>query len=181
MYIYISTYVSSVRWKWEILCILGQCATITLWCHHHARPSAHLSMQLLASDCPPGIISLVMLTIAYIQAMALHRFNDHSVISLYRIMVMATSVVSEMKMGNIVPRAGLKCHISGIPGQCATIRPCRLPWWHHHTNANMSMQLWGQCTLPHTYQTHLIKLCRWYCLTPTISTMQIPCVIFHEM
>ena len=62
---------------------------------------------------PPGIVSLVMLTITYIQAMALHihtqgRFNNHTVHSLYRIMVMTTSVIGVMKMENTVPRAGIK-------------------------------------------------------------------------
>ena len=63
---------------------------------------------------PPGIISLLMLTITYIQATPLHvhhtqgRFNNHSAHSLYRIMVMATSVMDVMKMENIVPRVGLE-------------------------------------------------------------------------
>ena len=61
----------------------------------------------------PRIVSLVMLTITYIQAMALHihtqgRFNNQTTCSLYRIMVTATSVMGMRKMGNIVPRAGLK-------------------------------------------------------------------------
>ena len=43
--------------------------------------------------------------------MALHmhtqgRLNNHAARSLYRIMVMATSVVDMTKMGNMVPRAG---------------------------------------------------------------------------
>ena len=54
-----------------------------------------------------------MLTIAYIQAIALHihikgRFNNHTVHGLYRIMVMANSVMGVMKMGNIVPSLGLE-------------------------------------------------------------------------
>ena len=45
--------------------------------------------------------------------MALHihkqdRFNNPTAYSLYRIMVMATSVMGVMKMGNTVPRAGLE-------------------------------------------------------------------------
>ena len=45
--------------------------------------------------------------------MAIHthtqgRFNNHTVHSLYRIMVMATIVMGVMKMGNIVPRAEYK-------------------------------------------------------------------------
>ena len=51
-----------------------------------------------------------MLTIAHIQAMDLHihtqgRFNNGTAHSLYRIMVMATSVVGVMNMGNIASRA----------------------------------------------------------------------------
>ena len=54
------------------------------------------------------------------------RFNNHTAHGLYRIIVMATSVVGMMKMGNTFPRAGLE-PISGILGQCATITPHRLP------------------------------------------------------
>ena len=36
------------------------------------------------------------------------RFNNHTSPSLYMIMVMATSVVGVTKMGNTVPRVGLK-------------------------------------------------------------------------
>ena len=62
-----------------------------------------------------GIVSLLMLTITYIQTMLFHihtegGFNNHAVHSLYMILVMATSVVSVIKMGNLVPRAGLKPH-----------------------------------------------------------------------
>ena len=37
------------------------------------------------------------------------------------------TVVGMTKMGNSVPRAGIEPPISGIPSQCATITPCRLP------------------------------------------------------
>ena len=69
--------------------------------------------------------------------------------SLYRIMVMATSVVGEMNMGNIVPRAGIKLHISGIPGQCATIIPHRLPdvTTISHQPVYVALCLRGQCRL----------------------------------
>ena len=61
----------------------------------------------------PVIISLLILTHTYIQAMALKmhtpgRFNNYSVHILYRILLTATSVVSVMEIGHIVPRAGLK-------------------------------------------------------------------------
>ena len=51
--------------------------------------------------------------IANIQAMTLHihthgRFNNHTTPSLYRISVMATSVVGVMKMRNIEPRVGIE-------------------------------------------------------------------------
>ena len=47
------------------------------------------------------------------QAMTLHmdtqgRFNNQTTCSLHSIMVMATSVMRMMKMGNIVPRAGIE-------------------------------------------------------------------------
>ena len=77
-------------------------------------------MQLLASEIsgdyyshPPGIVSLLMLTSTYIQAMTLRihtqgRINNHTAHGLYRIMVTATSVEVVMKMGNIVPQVGIK-------------------------------------------------------------------------
>ena len=45
--------------------------------------------------------------------MALHihkqgRFNSNTALSLYRLLVMDTSIVGVMKMGNIVPRAGIE-------------------------------------------------------------------------
>ena len=75
-------------------------------------------MQLLASEVSedyytrlPGILNLLMLTITYIQAMILHihtqgRFTNHTVRSLDRIVVMATSVEGVMAMGNIVLQSG---------------------------------------------------------------------------
>ena len=55
---------------------------------------------------PPRIVSLLMLAITYIQAMALHvhtqgRFNNHTVV---QDPGHGTSVMGVMKMGNIVPR-----------------------------------------------------------------------------
>ena len=50
---------------------------------------------------------------AHMLTIALHthtqgRFNNRTALSLYRIIVMATSVVGVMKIGNTVPRAGLE-------------------------------------------------------------------------
>ena len=81
-----------------------------------------LSMQLPPCEvsvdyysCPPRIVSLLMLTIIYIQSIAfnIHRptqggFNSHTVHSLYRITIMTTSVEGVTKMGNIVPRAEIE-------------------------------------------------------------------------
>ena len=89
-------------------------------------------MQLLASEFSadyythcPGIVNILMLTIRYTLAMALRihtqgMFTNHTTHSLYRIVVMATSVVGVMKMGNIAPRMGLKStslafRASGLP------------------------------------------------------------------
>ena len=90
-------------------------------------------MWLFASEvstyyytCPPGIVSLLMLTIIYIQAMPLHitqgRFNIHAVRSSYRIMVTATSLMGVMKMGNIVPRVRIELTSLAFRA-CATITP----------------------------------------------------------
>ena len=60
----------------ELTSLAFRCATITP-CRLPDVTHAHLSMQLLASEvsadyytCPPEIISLLMLTIIYIQAIA---------------------------------------------------------------------------------------------------------------
>ena len=73
-------------------------------------------MRLLASEVnadyythPLGIVSLLMVTIPYIHYIHMQgRFNNHTVVSFYRIMVTATNVVVVMKMGNTTPRAGLE-------------------------------------------------------------------------
>ena len=69
------------------------------------------------------------------------RFNNHTVHSLYRIMVTETSVVGVMKIGNAIPRAGLE-HTSLTFQACVlTITPHRLPWCHHYPHTFLSMQL----------------------------------------
>ena len=83
-------------------------------------------MQLLASEVSPDhytrhprSVSLLILTITYTQEMALHIYiyihrvgsytsYTHTVYSLYRIMVTASSVMDVMEMENIVPRVGLE-------------------------------------------------------------------------
>ena len=89
--------------------IPGKCATITP-CRLPAvttipTPVCVAQCRLLHSR-PPGIVSLLILTITYIPALALQQ--PYSMRSLYRILVTATSVMGVMKMGNIVPRAGLE-------------------------------------------------------------------------
>ena len=77
-------------------------------------------MQLLASEFsadyytrPLGIVNLLMLTITYMQGMTLPihtqgRFSNHTVHSLYRILVISTNVVGVTKMANTMPRMGLE-------------------------------------------------------------------------
>ena len=75
----------------------------------------HLLASEVSADyytLPLGIVSLSMLAITYIQTMALHihtqgRFNNHTERSLYRMTLMATSVLGVTKIGNIVPRVGI--------------------------------------------------------------------------
>ena len=62
---------------------------------------------------PTGIVSMLMLTITYIQVVSLNihtqgRFTNQTAGSLYRIMVMATSVAGVTKMGNSVTRVGIE-------------------------------------------------------------------------
>ena len=87
----------------------------------HQYTHAYLSMQLLASEVsadyytrPPGVVSLLMLTVTYIQAMNYLTFTYTGYVqqpySVYLIQNPShdTSVVGVMKIGNIVPRAGIK-------------------------------------------------------------------------
>ena len=72
-------------------------------------------MQLLTSKVsadyytrPPGILSLVILTITYIQAIA--RVGETTIqhVACTGSMVTVASVVGVMKMGNTTPRVGLE-------------------------------------------------------------------------
>ena len=83
---------------------------------------------------PPGIVSLLMLTITHIQAVTSHththahtqgRFNNRTARSLYRIMVIETSVVGGVKMGNNVSRVGMKPTCLAFRARMLTPhRPC---------------------------------------------------------
>ena len=86
-------------------------------CHHYSH--SYLSMQLLVSEVrtdyytcpPPGIVSFVMLTITYIQAVDLHIHTQvQQPCSTYLVQDPGhgTSVMGEMKMRNSVPRTGIK-------------------------------------------------------------------------
>ena len=80
----------------------------------------------------PGIVSLLRLTITCIQAVTSHtyrqgRFDKHTMDNLYRIMVMETSVVGMMKMGNIVHRAGIKPTYLASWASVLITTPPRLP------------------------------------------------------
>ena len=54
-------------------------------------------------------------------------FNNHTVRSLYRILLLETSVMGVMKMGNIVLRAGIECTSLAFWANVLTITPHRLP------------------------------------------------------
>ena len=78
----------------------------------YAAPCLRGQCSLLHSP-PLQLETLLMVTITYTQAMALHIHtqggsNNHTVQSLYWIMVTPTSVMGVMKMGNIVPRVRLQ-------------------------------------------------------------------------
>ena len=95
-------------------------------------------MQLLASEVsadsythPPGNVSLLMLTISYIQAISSHmhtqgRFNSHTPHNLYRVMVMATSIMGVMKRRNIVPRERIEMTSLAFQASVLIITPWRL-------------------------------------------------------
>ena len=76
----------------------------------------------------PGIVSILMLTITYIQAIALiihtqGRFNNHTVCSLYRILVMEPVSWVWWKW-EILPRVGLEPSSLAF---WASMLPCKVP------------------------------------------------------
>ena len=81
---------------------------------------------------PPGLVSLLMLIITYIQAMTLHlhtqdRLNNYPSCGLHRIIVIATSGMGVMKMANIVPRVGIEPISLTFRANMPTVTPPRLP------------------------------------------------------
>ena len=64
-----------------------------------------------------------MLTIAYIHINTWGMFNNHTACSLYGTMVMATSVMGVMKMGNLVPRAEIECTSLAFRASVLSITP----------------------------------------------------------
>ena len=56
-------------------------------------------------------------------------------------MVTPTSVVGEMKMGNIVPKAGFEPTSLAFWASVLIITLLRLPWSHLYTHAYLSMQV----------------------------------------
>ena len=82
--------------------------------------------------CLTVIINLLMLTITYTQAMVSHkhtqgRFNEHTVHSLYRILVTAPVLWLWRKWGNIVPRARLRSTSLVFWASFLPLTPCRFP------------------------------------------------------
>ena len=76
---------------------------------------------------PPGIVSFNCIPAISLHIHTQGRFNNHTVNSLYRTVVMATSVVGLMKMGNIMPKAGIKTTSQEFRTSVLTITPRRLP------------------------------------------------------
>ena len=120
------------------------------WCHHYTR--AFLSMQLLAWKVSADYYIHPLWNCKsfnaynYIQIMALHKqtqgmFNNHTTHSLYMFIVMTTSVVGVMKMGNTLPRAGIEPTSQAFRASVLTIIPVRRPWCRHYTHAYLSMQI----------------------------------------
>ena len=94
-------------------------------------------MQLLVSEVsaeyytrPPGILSLLMLTITSRQSPYIYIYKVSSTTIQH---IYCTGSLSwhqshgMMKMENVVSRAGIKPPISDILGQCSIITPLRLP------------------------------------------------------
>ena len=69
------------------------------------------------------------------------RFNNHIVHSLFRIMVMVTSVMGVMKMGN-VPRVGIKSTSPAFWASVPTITPHRLPDVTPHPPIDTYLFMW---------------------------------------
>ena len=91
-----------------------------------------LPERLSADIHSPRIVRLFMLTITYIQAVMLHmytqgRFKNRTAYILYSILVMAVALWTLMKIGNIVPRAGIEPISLAFQTTVLTISPRRLP------------------------------------------------------
>ena len=87
------------------------------------------------------------------------RFNNHTVHSLHMIIVMATSVMVVMKMGNIVPRAGLEP--TSLAFQ-ANVLPLHHVGFPDVTTIPMSTSLCG--TLPQRSVQTTTYICIYMCI-----------------
>ena len=137
---------SWVWWNWKIkMSRMGLKPTsLAFWAsvlplHHlgslmsplYPRPPI---LQLLAYTRPPDIVSIWCLQLhTYRQwPFIIHtqgKFNNHTVCSLYRIMIKPTSVVGVMNVGNNLPRVGLEPTSLGFPASMLRL---------HHIGSLMS-------------------------------------------
>ena len=114
------------------------------WCPHYT--CVYLSMQLLAwavraayCNRPHAIVSL---TITYRQSPHIHAHRVIStVIQILHDTGHAIRAMGVMKMGNIIPRVGIKPRSPSFQASVLTITSHRLPWCHNCTHAYLSMQL----------------------------------------
>ena len=103
-----------------------------------------------------------MLTITYIQAVTSHTqgtFNNHATPRSYRILVMATSVMGVMKMGNIVPTAGIEPTSLAFRASVLTITPHRIPDVTTIPTPTYLCSVRGQCSLAHIAKCGNVPIC----------------------
>ena len=151
-------------WKWDILhlqlesnqpsCIMCQGAnqftTQTRWCHHPSH--AYMSMRFFVWAVsaayyprPPGIVSLSILTIAYIQPVT-------SYLYIYRLGSTTTQcVIGGMQMRNIVPRVATEHKYLAFYTSVLTITLSRLPDVTIHAHLSVWFIVWTQFRLLYTY------------------------------
>ena len=111
------------------------------WCHYYTH--AYLSMYPLCLRGQCRLLHSSLWNCKPFNTLQLHtyrqsphiyekgRFNNHTAHSLYKILVMETSVLGVMKIGNIVPRAGIKSTSLAFHASMLSITPHGLPWCHH--------------------------------------------------
>ena len=134
----------------------SHCITMAPWYHHAYLPMRFLAWEVSADHYtqPPGIVSLLMLTITYIQAVALHTHWVGST-SIQQVAVEdhrhRKQCCAGDENGKYFTYIGSWTHISCILDQCS----------NHYTHLSMRFlsMLWGQSKLLRYYKVAMNAHC----------------------